>query len=48
MSLELGGLSVLSHFKDLQILALEQVRDQVLNLLAWDHLWVDEKELEVN
>ena len=48
MRLELGCLPVGCCLKNLQILALEQVRDQILNLLARDHLRVHKEELEVN
>ena len=48
MGLELGCLLMVSRCSDLQILALEQVRYQVFNLLGFDHLRVHVEELEVN
>ena len=48
MSSELWGLSMVCHFRDLEVLSLEQIRDQVFDLLGWNHLRVNEEELEID
>ena len=39
---------MMSHFRDLQVLPLQQIRDQVVDILARDHLRVNEEELKID
>ena len=48
VSFELWSLSVVSHLDDLKILSLQKSRDQFIDLLAWNHLWVHEEKLKVD
>ena len=48
VGLELGRLLVVVGLQDLQILSLDHVSDQVVNLLALDHLRVNEEEFHVH
>ena len=38
----------MSHLDDLKILSLQKSRDQFIDLLAWNHLWVHEEKLKVD
>ena len=48
MSRELGRLLMLGHLSDLQVLSLQQDRNQVFNPLARDHSFVNKEELKVD